>query len=62
MFAFSRAFYNEYQRTHSVERVLSFMFCQVLQDKHPELESEDMGGLGQVYRYVYETVKNTSKD
>ncbi len=57
MFAFSRAFYDEYQRTRSIERVLSFMFWSVLQDKHPELESEELSGLGQVYRYVYETVK-----
>ena len=57
MFAFSRAFYDEYQRTRSVERVLSFMFCQVLRDKHPELGSEEIGGLVELYRYVYEEVK-----
>ena len=60
MFAFSRAFYDEYQRTRSVERVLSLMFWSVLRDKYPELKGEDMGG--KVYRYAYETVKNTSKD
>lgn len=57
MFAFSRAFYDEYHRTRSVERVLGFMFWSVLRDKHPELESEELDGLGQVYRYEYEAVK-----
>ena len=48
MYAFSRAFYDEYQRT----------------DKHPELVSTyelsrllNMVGLGNVYRYSYDTMK-----
>lgn len=57
MFAFSRAFYDEYQRTRSVERVLSFMFWRVLQDKHSELGSEDMGGLAALYNYIYRAIK-----
>ena len=35
MFSFPRAFYDEFQRTPSVERVPSVMFWSVLQDKNP---------------------------
>lgn len=53
MFAFSKAFYDEYQRT------LSFTFWSVLRDKHPQLVSElsELTGLGAIYQYVYGEVK-----
>ena len=64
MYAFSRAFYDEYQRTHNMERTLSYTFWCVLADKHPELVSTyelsrllNMVGLGNVYRYSYDTMK-----
>ncbi len=59
MFAFSKAFYDEYQRTHSMERTLSFTFWSVLRDKHPQLVSElpECKGLGAIYQYVYGEIK-----
>ena len=65
MFAFSRAFYDEFQRTRNVESVLGFMFWRVLQDKHPELGSEELeimkiSGLSAIYQYC-QTVMQTMK-
>ena len=64
MYAFSRAFYDEYQRTHNMERTLSYMFWSVLADKHPEIVSTyelselmNMAGLGTVYKYSYDMLK-----
>ena len=62
----TRAFYDEYQRTHNMERTLSYAFWCVLADKHPELVSTyelselmNMAGLGNVYKYSYDMLKNT---
>ena len=67
MYAFSRAFYDEYQRTHNMERTLSYMFWSVLADKHPEIVSTyelselmNISGLGNVYKYSYDMLKGAS--
>ena len=63
MYAFSRAFYNEFQRSRSVERVLSFMFWSVLREKHPELGTEcplNSNCLVAIYKYCH-TVIQTMK-
>lgn len=58
MFAFSKAFYDAYQRTHSMERTLSYSFWNVLAEKHPELLIlQDISGIGAAYRYTYDVLK-----
>ena len=62
MYAFSKAFYDAYQRTHNMERTLSYTFWSVLADKHPELgNTPKLLGLGVVYKYTYDALKNNCK-
>ena len=63
MYAFSKAFYDEYQRTHDLERTLSYMFWQVAADRYPYIvphaELPAMmryHGLMSVYEYVHRTL------
>lgn len=67
MYLFSKAFYDEYMRSHKLERTLSYTFWSVLAEKHPDLApTKDLpslmqvSGLDAIYRYEYETVKNTN--
>ena len=62
MYAFSKAFYDEYQRTHDLERTLSYTFWKVAADRYPDIVNH--AELPALMRYqglmsVYEYVKRT---
>ncbi len=58
MLLFSKAFYEEYMRSHDLGRTLSYTFWSVLAEKHPELSgASDIFGLIAIYKYTHEAVK-----
>ncbi|MBQ7220753.1 MAG: hypothetical protein IJS28_07225 [Synergistaceae bacterium] len=64
MYAFSKAFYEEYKRTHDMAQALGYMFWSVAASKYPswvqtaELHAlMGLGGLLDIYTYTYSALK-----
>ena len=64
LYAFSKAFYDEYKRSRDIARALSYMFWSVAADKYPNLAPSAelpqlMGydGLLNVYKYICMALK-----